>query len=79
MAKTDDGRITRAGVVEVEGEARLRELARMLAGLEDSDSAAAHAAELLALAASDHDSDRDGGGTAAPQSARARPRRKATT
>jgi DNA repair protein RecN (Recombination protein N) len=32
---------------------RVRELARMLAGLEGSESAAAHAQELLDLAASD--------------------------
>ena len=45
------GPVTSAGVLEVTGEDRLREIARMLAGLEDSPTAAAHAEELLALAA----------------------------
>jgi DNA repair protein RecN (Recombination protein N) len=39
---------------------RVRELARMLAGLEGSESAAAHAQELLDLASADRDTaDRD--------------------
>lgn len=38
---------TRTRVLEVRGEDRLRELARMLSGHEDSDSALRHAAELL--------------------------------
>ena len=45
------GPVTSAGVLEVTGEDRLREIARMLAGLEDSPTAAAHAEELLTLAA----------------------------
>jgi DNA repair protein RecN (Recombination protein N) len=44
------GEVTRSHVVKVEGQARNRELARMLAGLEESQAAAAHAEELLALA-----------------------------
>jgi DNA repair protein RecN (Recombination protein N) len=36
----------------VEGEERVRELSRMLAGLADSEAAGAHARELLELATS---------------------------
>ena len=39
-----------ARVTEVSGDARTREIARMLSGLADSESGAAHADELLALA-----------------------------
>ena len=49
--KTDDGHITASGVVAVTGEDRLRELARMMAGVEDSEVAVEHARELLAQAA----------------------------
>jgi len=38
-------------VIRLEHEARVRELSRMLAGLEDSEFGQAHAAELLAMAA----------------------------
>lgn len=48
VAKTDDGHITASGVVAVSGQDRLRELARMMAGVEDSDVAIEHARELLA-------------------------------
>lgn len=49
VAKSDDGRITTSGVVEVSEAGRRSELARMMAGLTDSDTALAHAEELLAL------------------------------
>ena len=49
--KTDDGHITASGVVAVTGQERLRELARMMAGVEDSEVAVEHARELLAQAA----------------------------
>jgi DNA repair protein RecN (Recombination protein N) len=49
--KTDDGRVTRSGVVALDGPGRVRELSRMLAGLEDSELARAHAEELLERAA----------------------------
>ena len=48
--KTDDGHITASGVVAVTGQERLRELARMMAGVEDSEVAVEHARELLAQA-----------------------------
>jgi DNA repair protein RecN (Recombination protein N) len=51
VAKADDGRVTRTGVTALEGEDRVRELSRMLAGQEDSATARAHAEELLAVAA----------------------------
>ncbi len=50
VRKADDGRITQSGVHRVEGEERVRELARMLAGQQESASAREHAAELLAEA-----------------------------
>ncbi|MFF4741473.1 DNA repair protein RecN [Streptomyces sp. NPDC001262] len=50
VEKTHDGSVTRSGVCAMEGEARVRELSRMLAGQEDSESARAHAEELLAVA-----------------------------
>jgi DNA repair protein RecN (Recombination protein N) len=48
VRRTDDGHITASGVVAVSGQERLRELARMMAGVEDSDVAIEHARELLA-------------------------------
>ncbi|MFD9037792.1 DNA repair protein RecN [Streptomyces bottropensis] len=53
VEKTSDGSVTRSGVKVLEGEERVRELSRMLAGLEDSQTARAHAEELLAAARAD--------------------------
>ncbi|MET9864291.1 DNA repair protein RecN [Streptomyces smyrnaeus] len=50
VQKTDDGSVTRSGVQAMEGEDRVRELSRMLAGQEDSELARAHAEELLEAA-----------------------------
>ncbi|MEO3764901.1 DNA repair protein RecN [Streptomyces sp. B8F3] len=50
VEKTSDGSVTRSGVTVLDGEARVRELSRMLAGQEDSETARAHAEELLAAA-----------------------------
>ncbi|MFE2748115.1 DNA repair protein RecN [Streptomyces scopuliridis] len=50
VEKTVDGSVTRSGVTVLEGEDRVRELSRMLAGQEDSETARAHAEELLATA-----------------------------
>ena len=50
VRKADDGQVTDSGVHRVEGEDRVRELARMLAGQQESVSARDHAAELLAQA-----------------------------
>jgi DNA repair protein RecN (Recombination protein N) len=51
VAKTNDGRITSSGVIRLDHDGRVRELSRMLAGMENSEFGQAHAAELLALAA----------------------------
>jgi DNA repair protein RecN (Recombination protein N) len=51
VAKADDGRITSSGVIRLDHAGRVRELSRMLAGLEESEFGQAHAAELLAMAA----------------------------
>ncbi|MFC4961099.1 DNA repair protein RecN [Streptomyces mauvecolor] len=53
VEKTNDGTVTRSGVTVLEGEDRVRELSRMLAGQEDSETARAHAEELLAAARAD--------------------------
>ncbi|SES40946.1 DNA replication and repair protein RecN [Pedococcus cremeus] len=49
VTKSSDGHVTSSGVVRVDDDERLRELARMMAGV-DSDSALEHARELLAQA-----------------------------
>ncbi|MBG6090198.1 DNA repair protein RecN [Actinomadura viridis] len=51
VEKSDDGTVTRSGVTALDREGRVRELSRMLAGLEDSELGRAHAEELLQLAA----------------------------
>lgn len=50
VAKSEDGRITTSGLTVLDDEGRVRELSRMLAGLEDSETARAHAQELLEAA-----------------------------
>ena len=51
VRKNDDGTVTSSGVHAVDGEDRLEELSRMLAGLPDSALGRGHAEELLAAAA----------------------------
>ena len=53
VTKDAEDRVTSASVSVVDGPERVRELVRMLSGLEESQSGADHAAELLALAAND--------------------------
>ncbi|MGP3771318.1 DNA repair protein RecN [Streptomyces sp. SDT5-1] len=53
VEKTNDGSVTSSGVTVLEGEDRVRELSRMLAGQEDSETARAHAEELLSAARAD--------------------------
>lgn len=48
VTKADDGSVTTSGVRRVEGEERVEVLARMMGGLDSSESALAHARELLA-------------------------------
>jgi DNA repair protein RecN (Recombination protein N) len=50
VAKSDDGSVTSSGVYALDEHARVSELSRMLAGLEGSATAVAHAEELLATA-----------------------------
>ncbi|WP_370094640.1 DNA repair protein RecN [Streptacidiphilus sp. MAP12-20] len=50
VEKTVDGTVTRSGVKTLNDAERVRELSRMLAGLEDSELGRAHAEELLAAA-----------------------------
>jgi DNA repair protein RecN (Recombination protein N) len=49
--KSSDGSVTTSGLVSLDEASRERELSRMLAGVEDSESARAHARELLEAAA----------------------------
>lgn len=55
VEKADDGRVTASHLRAVDDGERVRELARMLAGLEGSEHAAAHAQELLDLAAAERE------------------------
>jgi DNA repair protein RecN (Recombination protein N) len=50
VVKGGDGSVTTSGVRLLDDTERARELARMLAGLEDSELGVAHAEELLATA-----------------------------
>ena len=49
VAKDSDGQIVQSGVSQLDEQSRVSEIARMLAGLDQSISAQEHAAELLAL------------------------------
>jgi len=53
VEKANDGSVTRSGVARLDRAGRVRELSRMLAGLEDSEFGRAHAEELLAAAAAE--------------------------
>jgi DNA repair protein RecN (Recombination protein N) len=55
VERADDGSVTRSGVARLDTGARVRELSRMLAGLEDSEFGRAHAEELLAAAAAERE------------------------
>jgi DNA repair protein RecN (Recombination protein N) len=50
VAKASDGRVTTSGLTVLDDSGRVRELSRMLAGLEESETAMAHAQELLEIA-----------------------------
>jgi DNA repair protein RecN (Recombination protein N) len=56
VTKAGDGLVTASGVVRLDRPGRVRELSRMLAGLEDSEFGRAHAGELLAMAAKERES-----------------------
>jgi len=49
VAKDSDGQIVQSGVSQLDEKARVSEIARMLAGLDESVSAQEHAAELLSM------------------------------
>ena len=49
VTKNNDGLVSQSDVQKVEGESRVQEIARMLAGLDESSSAREHATELLTL------------------------------
>jgi DNA repair protein RecN (Recombination protein N) len=49
VAKDSDGQVVQSGVSQLDEQARVLEIARMLAGLDESVSAQEHAAELLAM------------------------------
>ncbi|HEY2522154.1 MAG TPA: DNA repair protein RecN [Streptosporangiaceae bacterium] len=51
VMKASDGLVTSSGVARLDQTGRVRELSRMLAGLEDSEFGRAHAEELLDMAA----------------------------
>jgi DNA repair protein RecN (Recombination protein N) len=55
VEKSGDGLVTESGVVRLDRPARLRELSRMLGGLEESEFGQAHAEELLAMADRERD------------------------
>jgi DNA repair protein RecN (Recombination protein N) len=50
VEKSSDGSVTTSGLTVLDDEGRVRELSRMLAGVEESDTALAHAQELLEAA-----------------------------
>jgi DNA repair protein RecN (Recombination protein N) len=56
VEKASDGSVTSSGLTTLDDEGRERELSRMLAGLSDSDTALAHARELLDVAQSARES-----------------------
>src|SRR4051812_48194839 len=51
VEKASDGSVTSSGLTVLDGPAREKELSRMLAGMAESDTALAHARELLEVAA----------------------------
>jgi DNA repair protein RecN (Recombination protein N) len=53
VEKSDDGSVSASGVRRLDEPGRVRELSRMLAGLENSEFGRAHAEELLAAAAAE--------------------------
>jgi DNA repair protein RecN (Recombination protein N) len=70
--KTSGGNFTRSGVRTLSEQERVVELARMLAGMDSTDSGRAHAEELLAAAAADK-------AKPAPKKSRAKSTRKSRT
>ena len=65
VEKADDGSVTSSGITRLDDQGRVRELSRMLAGLEDSEFGRAHAEELLAAAEAERAGQPEKAGTAA--------------
>jgi DNA repair protein RecN (Recombination protein N) len=63
VVKSRDGEVTVSGVTTLNADGRVRELARMLGGMADSDSARAHARELLDAAEEERRPRRTRGGS----------------
>jgi DNA repair protein RecN (Recombination protein N) len=61
VVKSRDGAVTTSGLTTLDDAGRVRELSRMLAGLDGSDTALAHAEELLATAQGARSTGRSGG------------------
>jgi DNA repair protein RecN (Recombination protein N) len=61
VEKSDDGSVVSSGVTRLDDPGRVRELSRMLAGLENSEFGLAHASELLAAAATERSATAPGG------------------
>ena len=59
VSKLSDGRVTESSISRVDQTQRIKEIARMMAGQEDSEHAMAHAAELLEIAELEWLSSRD--------------------
>src|SRR5215472_5847878 len=55
VEKASDGSVISSGITRLDDEGRVRELSRMLAGLEDSEFGRAHAGELLAAAGAERE------------------------
>jgi DNA repair protein RecN (Recombination protein N) len=53
VEKASDGTVVRSGITRLDEAGRVRELSRMLAGLEDSEFGQAHASELLTAASAE--------------------------
>ena len=60
VVKSSDGAVTTSGLTTLDDAGRVQELSRMLAGLDGSDTALAHARELLATAQGSRRGDRPG-------------------
>jgi len=58
VEKSGDGLVTASGVVRLDRPGRVRELSRMLGGLEESEYGQAHAEELLDMAADEREASR---------------------
>jgi DNA repair protein RecN (Recombination protein N) len=58
VEKSGDGLVTASGVVRLDRAGRVRELSRMLGGLEESEYGQAHAEELLDMAADEREASR---------------------